>query len=201
MRAVRTGAAVAVAALSLGAGLAGSASALVTQKLVITSGGTPLPAGTSVLVYQQLTFTIAGKPVYCTAWAEGTLAKNSAATDPVTGLKALPVTTCLDELGEAPGWSISGGPTESKVKSTGVITDKELPKMVITEPGPCVYEFGTVTAKTGFLASHVEVTSGTTSGARNEGLSQASCAKTQKASVSAGLWASMSSGPFTYELI
>jgi hypothetical protein len=143
-----------------------------------------------------------GSPVFCIFWGEGVLAKNGSGTDILRSIVRLdPYTACLDEEGnEVAGFSITNGPVEAKASGKQRITDKESPKMKISEPGPCVYHFGTIKAQPFTGPSFVEAT-GTVTGSREKMESDPSCEKKQTDAVNISLWGTPFGPMWEYEIV
>jgi hypothetical protein len=118
--------ALALAGPALGA--AGAASA--ATRLVLSENGSPVVAGEAALDY-HLIFDGG-----CLQASRGQVLSNDRPTDKLVFAVAPEESECLEE-----GFSVTGSLTQVLLSHTGAATLQFKPKLAITEPGPCVYEF------------------------------------------------------------
>ncbi len=159
--------AIALAAMALFAAFAGTA---VASKLVIKTepGGEVLKPG--ALVESQV--SLEG----CSLWGTYELATNSAGTDRVKN----PTSTSVECFGSA---TVSGAIKEVKLSAKGVQKFKMSPKLALTVPGPCVYEFASFSGSFTVPFKEYPFSEITATGKVNKKLSAGGCTLTKSSLV------------------
>jgi hypothetical protein len=161
--------------------VAGSASA--KTALETTEMGTPATVGTNELSFQS---------PECAIDSHGTVLTNGKPKDKF-GFEPPFARFC------APGVSISGAITQVLVTATGKWTTMAKPKVAITEPGPCVYEFSKFTFT--FEVTRGLETTGTATGKLNKKTSAAGCGPTLTSAIVTSVIDKAEKHPLETELI
>jgi hypothetical protein len=142
-----------------------------TSRLILTENEAVVAAGAPAASY-YLTFDGG-----CLQESDGTVLSNDKATDRLA-FGAPVESECLEE-----GFAVAGGVSQVLLKSSGLATLKFKPKLAITEPGPCLYEFSKLT---GEFPATIEVDiEGTGEGKLKARLSSPSCEKSRSISFDA----------------
>ncbi len=115
-----------IALLAIGATAAGGASASV---LVLKSGGVEAKKGTPAI---EAHLTFVGE---CVEEAEGKVTVNAKATD------TLAFKPAVEAFCEETGFAVTGGVKTVTLNNKGKAIFKASPKVAVSEPGPCVYEY------------------------------------------------------------
>jgi hypothetical protein len=116
-----------IGALALAGPAVGAASA--ATRLVLSENGSPVVAGETALDY-HLIFDGG-----CLQASPGEVLSNDRPKDKLV-FEAPEESECLEE-----GFSVTGSLTQVLLSYTGAATLQFKPRLTITEPGPCVYEF------------------------------------------------------------
>ncbi len=147
MRRLRYGAVALIGVLAMLGSSAGMASA--ATRLVLTENGSTVAPGEYALDY-HLIFDGG-----CLQAAKGEVLTNDRPQDKLV-FGAPEESECLEE-----GFAVTGALKQVLLSSAGVATLTFKPKLAITEPGPCVYEFARLTG-TFPAAVEVEIEGGAT---------------------------------------
>lgn len=147
---------------------ASAAGASAATRLVLTENGSRVSPGAYALDYHII---FDGGYGGCLQASKGEVASNDKPTDKLA-FGAPEESECLEE-----GYSISGAVKQVLLHSSGVATLDYSPKLTITEPGPCVYQFARLNGE--FPAAIEIEIEGTDVGKLKKKLSSHACASTR----------------------
>jgi hypothetical protein len=155
--------------LAAGALMAASGSgASAATRLVLTENGSRVSPGADALDYHII---FDGGYGGCLQASRGEVVSNDRPTDKLA-FGAPEESECLEE-----GYSISGAVKRVLLHSSGAATLDYSPKLTITEPGPCVYQFARLSGE--FPATIEVEIEGTGTGKLKKRLSGPGCSSTR----------------------